>query len=732
MSNINFNKIDSVFYRDRIIDQIYFKNTCVWGKNIKLFKYPFLLTNENLEVIDLDDLNFDINIATFVYIKYKKYLNFIKGQDKEKEIKDIFKNKKGGNLFKNTKDFSTQGVTWFNSDAYIKEEEKLNECNVVSIIKHWTGIGQEITLEKGKRYVFSVWAKTHRYNTSISAFLNGSGVKVVKNDWKGFSINSQWGRLTYSFVAENTTNANPRFELPDNVNEKIYFSQFMLTEGEDLYDWNDGIVSFPYEQEILSHIFDNRNDILKAVSNYVYYTPNISISMDHNILLYIHKLEKSLLKIKEYLFNKDYHKKSFNPRQYIIDKNKFQYEPMNSNPLIGYAPYGRWERSLGDIDFNLVYCDMRWKEVQDKDEDKYDWESWEKLSLYQFWKNKGKHCVFRLLLDEPSDKAHYDVPTFIYKDKTLGKIYSHEYGKGWSPYYENQKFIDKLKVFIDKLAERYGKDPFISYIQLGVVGHWGEWHVNFDNNKVRRLPKMSILKKYVDMWIGKFPYAKIMMRRPFSPCKEYGLGTYNDMIGMPSDTQDWLGWIEKGGVYDQTDETDAIVPMPDIWGKYPVGGEFTSVLTDEDMLLKNLNRTKDLINKSHHIFIGQKIPENNTKWNVQSKEISDMLGYKLFIKSVKVLPDNIEVEIENKGISRFYHGWDFDLIVHDDLGNIVETKKINKPLVEIGNEPVKLIIPIEVDAMHRYSLGIKDPMINDYAVKFSNINQKKEKIFNLI
>jgi len=31
MSNINFNKIDSVFYRDRIIDQIYFKNTCVWG-----------------------------------------------------------------------------------------------------------------------------------------------------------------------------------------------------------------------------------------------------------------------------------------------------------------------------------------------------------------------------------------------------------------------------------------------------------------------------------------------------------------------------------------------------------------------------------------------------------------------------------------------------------------------------------------------------------------------------
>ena len=111
-----------------------------------MFKYPFLLTNENLEVIDLDDPNFDINIATFVYIKYKKYLNFIKGQDKEKEIKDIFKNKKGGNLFKNTKDFSTQGVTWLNSDAYIKEEEKLNECNVVSIIKHWTGIGQEITL----------------------------------------------------------------------------------------------------------------------------------------------------------------------------------------------------------------------------------------------------------------------------------------------------------------------------------------------------------------------------------------------------------------------------------------------------------------------------------------------------------------------------------------------------------------------------------------------------------
>lgn len=730
MAQIDFTQIKNIYYKNIYIDNIFYKTIKLLEDEQK-FKYPFKLNINNLDVIDINSQNFDINIASTTYIKYKNYLNTIKGINKEEELNKFFKNKQGGNLLKGTKDFG-QNADWSSRESYIMENEEYEGSKVISINTAWIPVGQKVSVEAGKIYQFSAYIKTEKVANEISAFINiEDGISIVTDDWKGYNLTNQWTRYTYKFIAEKSGECLPRFEIPKiEQGQKIYFSKFMLSEGNEIYDWNDGTVSLPYEREILSKIFDDRPRVLKTVTDLVFYTVGLSSVLDKKIQEYIHKLDNKLDRINNWL-DTEYFNIESNERYFIEDKQEYVYKAVTSNHLMGYAPYGRGEQNLGKIPFNLVYCDMRWKEVQDKDENKYDWEKWEKLSLYQYWKNKGKHCVFRLLLDEPSNKAHYDVPTFIHKDKTMGKNYSHEYGKGWSPYYENQKFIDKLKVFVDKIAERYGNDPFISYIQLGVVGHWGEWHVNFDNNKVRKLPKMPILKKYVDMWVGKFPYAKIMMRRTFSPCKEYGLGTYNDMIGMPKDTQEWLDWIEKGGVYDQTDETDAIIPMPNIWDKYPIGGEFTSSLTMDEMLLQQLDRTKEMIKKSHHIFIGQKIPENNVKWNSQSKEISDMLGYKLFIKSSKINTDNIEIEIENRGISRFYHEWDFDLIVHNDLGNIVETKKINKSLVEIGNETVKINVSVPLDTNYRYSLGIKDPMTKQYTIKFSNNGQDEENLFNI-
>lgn len=69
-------------------------------------------------------------------------------------------------------------------------------------------------------------------------------------------------------------------------------------------------------------------------------------------------------------------------------------------------------------------------------------------------------------------------------------------------------------------------------------------------------------------------------------CKKYGFGLYNDMAGHPEDTKTWIEWIENGGVYDQTGETDVIVPMNSFWKKAPVGGELNSSISMRRMLVK--------------------------------------------------------------------------------------------------------------------------------------------------
>ena len=67
------------------------------------------------------------------------------------------------------------------------------------------------------------------------------------------------------------------------------------------------------------------------------------------------------------------------------------------------------------------------------------------------------------------------------------------------------------------------------------------------------------------------------------------------MAGHPEDTKTWIEWIENGGVYDQTGETDVIVPMNSFWKKAPVGGELNSSISMRRMLVKNLNETAELM-----------------------------------------------------------------------------------------------------------------------------------------
>ena len=59
------------------------------------------------------------------------------------------------------------------------------------------------------------------------------------------------------------------------------------------------------------------------------------------------------------------------------------------------------------------------------------------------------------------------------------------------------------------------------------------------------------------------------------------------MAGHPEDTKTWIEWIENGGVYDQTGETDVIVPMNSFLGKNgSCGGELNSSISMRRMLVK--------------------------------------------------------------------------------------------------------------------------------------------------
>ena len=125
------------------------------------------------------------------------------------------------------------------------------------------------------------------------------------------------------------------------------------------------------------------------------------------------------------------------------------------NPFMGFSMPATTDTNLVPDYIHLVYCDIYWKDF-DKSQnglplqvqpntdfnvspdknvltDKsnfltYDFTGFiEKYKLRE-WKDKGKHVIFRILIDEPTNERHKDCPEYV-----TGEYYDNKYGKGFSP-----------------------------------------------------------------------------------------------------------------------------------------------------------------------------------------------------------------------------------------------------------------------------------------------------------
>ncbi len=331
------------------------------------------------------------------------------------------------------------------------------------------------------------------------------------------------------------------------------------------------------------------------------------------------------------------------------------------NPYIGNAVWAR-DRSDPQQPFTLVYADLTWKDFE-PEPGQYDFDSFETKNQLDRWRAEGKHLIFRFVLDVPSNSAHRDIPDWLYQaTEKDGTKYSVSYGRGYSPSYDNPVLIQAHAAAIAALGERYGNDPFFAYVQLGSLGHWGEWHLH---SKIGRMPEAAVRDQYVLPYIDAFPGPFLLMRRPFTIAAEYGLGLFNDTAGEPKSTETWLSWIQQGGDFESTDGEGALVPMPAAWQTAPIGGELSTFMTHKALLRDNFTDTLSLFEQSHASWIGPgsfaDIPKDGSD-QAALDTLSRRLGYRLRVAACDVLStasgeSQITLTFTNDGIAPFYFGW---------------------------------------------------------------------------
>lgn len=129
------------------------------------------------------------------------------------------------------------------------------------------------------------------------------------------------------------------------------------------------------------------------------------------------------------------------------------------NPFMGFSMPATTNPDLVPDYIHLVYCDIYWKDfdktsheildtgmdmnfstspdrntIRGTDSMTYDFTGIiEKYNL-NIWRAKGKHVIFRILVDEPTKERHKDCPDYI-----NGEYYDNKYGKGFSPDFFNSK-----------------------------------------------------------------------------------------------------------------------------------------------------------------------------------------------------------------------------------------------------------------------------------------------------
>ncbi len=428
---------------------------------------------------------------------------------------------------------------------------------------------------------------------------------------------------------------------------------------------------------------------------------------------------------------------------YCLRFQDVHFEPTTEtlvNPLMGWAPWATIEKS--EQPHTLVYADLTWRDFEPQ-EGQFDFAAFEQRNQFARWRAEGKRVVFRFVLDIPDSGEHLDIPDWLFeKIEGDGDFYDHEYGKGFSPNYANPILIAYHQKAIQALGERYGQDDFIAYIELGSLGHWGEWHIKSDTN-IRTLPDQSIRDQYVSHYLNAFPNTYLLMRRPFMIAQDHLIGFYNDMTADPESTETWLEWIQYGGEYSQTGEVQALAALPDQWQIAPIGGEQTSSMDPNQIYGEFLSATIDLLQRSHTTFIGP-----NGAYNIKAgselqpgiDRILATIGYRLYIPDARI-PDRImfgktiplQFTFANSGIAPFYYNWTITGYVFDMENILVDTFPIDVDLRTIlpGNAiTISAELPVDNLTNGTYQLGVAilDPHSNIPAVVFSMPNNRDDKI----
>jgi Domain of unknown function (DUF4832) len=317
-------------------------------------------------------------------------------------------------------------------------------------------------------------------------------------------------------------------------------------------------------------------------------------------------------------------------------------------------------------------------------------------------------AVVRFYLDYPDKPS--GIPQFLLDAGLVTHAYS-DYNNGVDatsviPNYDDPHLLTALDQFIAAFGARYNGDPRIGFIQIGLIGFWGEWHTYpFDGyscnsthtNCPNYMPNALDQSRVLHDYNAAFHKTKLLLRYPMADSYSLNMGYHDDSFALETLPPGYGGqsWMFVGKLQ--------AALLDDVWHQQPIGGELRPEIQVQ-MWQNNppiytgpslgepgqdWNTCVALTHPSWFVAEGLfAVPRTDTtKWPAGSfdraLQANRQLGYEFYVPNAYFAnslqpgdPFNVGITMQNTGIAPFYYGpdtWPIQLGLQDRLGRVVKT-----------------------------------------------------------
>lgn len=348
-----------------------------------------------------------------------------------------------------------------------------------------------------------------------------------------------------------------------------------------------------------------------------------------------------------------------------------------ANPLKGFMPFAG-KRVADALPHSMEFTYMALKDLMDGAES-FTWEKLDKR-LNEV-AGRGRHSVIRVFMDYPRNAS--GVPDFLRHgpdgisgtaDDLLVRSYDEHGNKGVSvsPDYADPHLRGALRNFISAFGARYDGDPRIGFIQIGLLGFWGEWHTYPHEGW---MPPLVVQEEILGAYDEAFSRTRLLVRSPKAASfRNYNIGYHDDSFAFS--TLAPPSW-HFGGRLAKFGESER-------WRTEPIGGEIRPenqpYMWEDPMIVpagQDFEKCVAEIRPSWMLAHGAFVRKLSAAARERAEKQARMLGYEFHITEALVVagtaddPVRVGASLRNTGVAPFYYDWAMEIVVVGDENQFV-------------------------------------------------------------